>query len=236
MEDKYLSVIIPAYNEQERLENTLESMIRYLEGKKYSYEIIIVNDGSTDGTGEIAQKYSQIRKNIRILTNDTKKGKGYSVKRGMLDGDGKYLLFSDSDMSTPIEEEEKLIGWLGQGYDIAIGSRSMKESRIIVHQAWHREMMGKIFNKFVRLITVRGLIDTQCGFKVFRRECAKKLFGMQKLDGFAFDVEILFLAKKHDYKIKEVPVQWRNSPHTKVNALRDPLNMMIELVKIRLIH
>jgi dolichyl-phosphate beta-glucosyltransferase len=233
-----ISVVIPAYNEEERIGATVLRIKDYLEKKGYEYEIIVVDDGSNDKTAEVVARFLPRSQGglpqIQLLQNKGNKGKGFSVKRGVLNSKGDYILFSDADLSTPIEELDKLLEYIKSGFDIAIGSRGLKESDVQIHQAWHRERMGKIFNLLVRIFVLRGIKDTQCGFKCFSRGVAYKLFPKQLLEGFGFDVEILYLARKKGYSIKEVPVKWYNSPQTRVNALRDSIRMFMELVKIRI--
>lgn len=229
-----LSVIVPAYNEEERIGKTLHTVQAYLDGQGVPYEIIVVDDGSSDGTAAIVEGMSSFGDKIRILRNETNSGKGYSVRRGMLEGRGEFLLFSDADLSTPIEEIEKLMPWFEQGYDIVVGSRALPASNVVVHQPFYRETMGRVFNLIVRACTVKGIKDTQCGFKCFRREAAHEVFGRQRTDGFSFDVEVLFIAQRLGYKVKEVPVDWYNSPDTKVNALSDSIKMFLDIIRIRL--
>lgn len=230
----YLSIIIPAYNEETRLRSSVEKILSFLDKKDYKSEVIVVDDGSSDGTsGSVADL---VDKNlIRVLKNEQNRGKGFAVRQGVSAADGEFILFSDADLSTPIEEVDKLLRFLvEENYDIAIGSRALRDSRIIVRQPIYREYMGKAFNKIARFFTFRKIYDSQCGFKLFRREVAKKLFTLQKIDGFAFDAEVLFLAQKRGYKIKEAPVRWINNPDTKVRALSDSAKMFFELVKIRI--
>jgi dolichyl-phosphate beta-glucosyltransferase len=170
---------------------------------------------------------------LRVIENKIGKGKGYSVRRGMLETMGRFALFSDADLSTPIEEIEKLIYWLEDGYDVAIGSRGLKDSRVEIHQSFLREGMGKIFNKIMNLIVFTGFKDTQCGFKCFKRHVVNKVFSKQRINGFAFDVENILIAMQQGFRIKEVPVRWLNSPYSKVNVMRDPAIMLYDLFKIR---
>jgi dolichyl-phosphate beta-glucosyltransferase len=228
-----LSIIIPAFNEERRIPNTLEKICNYFESKDHRYEILVVDDGSTDDTATCVDQYVRKCDRIKLVRNATNRGKGYSVKNGFVRATGDYLLFSDADLSTPIEEIEKLTSYLQRGYDIAIGSRGLKDSDIQLHQPLYREMMGKTFNIFVRLLSIRDFRDTQCGFKCFTKEAAIAVCKRQRLQGFCFDVEMLYIAKKLGYRIKEVPVTWRNSPETKVRALRHSANMFLDLLRIR---
>ena len=234
MENTFLSVIIPAYNEEARIKNTLEKIHSYLKNQDYTYEIIIVNDGSTDNTWALVNEIAQKIKEVRILKNEKNRGKGFTIKKGFLNAKGKYLLFTDADLSTPIEEVEKLISWLKKGYDIAIGSRALKESHIQIHQPWYRELAGRIFNLFVQAMAVPGIKDTQCGFKCFSRKTAIEICERQKIERFSFDVEMLYIGRRLGYKIKEVPICWFNNPHTKVNFLKDGYRMCLDLIRIRL--
>jgi len=228
-----ISVVIPAYNEEERLPKTLESIIDYFDKLNKTYEIIVVDDGSVDRTVEIAQKYNPLVHTLQLPKNS---GKGAAVKAGIQEASGDYILFSDADLSTPIYEFEKLISRLENSADIAIGSRAIDSSLIKVHQPFYREWMGKTFNKIVRLFVLQGIKDTQCGFKLFKKSVAKQVFSKAQINGFGFDVEILYLAKKMNYKIVEVPVEWRNDTKTKINPIRDSFNMLIEILKVRRLH
>ena len=230
----FLSVVIPAYNEEKRIFITLNKIVKYFDAKSYSYEIIVVNDGSNDNTIEVVNKFIDQCKGIKLLQNGTNKGKGYSIKKGILHATGEFVLFSDADLSTPIEETDKLFAWFDKGYDLVIGSRALKESDIQVHQPWFREIMGKVFNVFVRLITIKGIKDTQCGFKCFKKTVIPDVFGKQTIDRFGFDVELLWIANKQGYNIKEIPIQWFNEPNSKVSPLSDSLQMFFDLVKIRI--
>lgn len=234
-----LSIVIPAYNEEFRIARTLQEIRRFLAGKGWQAELVLVDDGSTDRTAETAQHEMMTQASdfsCRILRHETNRGKGASVRTGMLAAEGEFMLFTDADLSTPIGELEKLVGALEEGYDVAVGSRALPESRVEVHQNFPREMMGKIFNRIARALTFRRIRDSQCGFKLFRKEAARRLFGRQKIDGFAFDAEIIFLAQKLGYRIKEIPVVWRNSRASKVHIVWDPLKMLRDLILIRLSH
>jgi len=232
--DTKLSIVIPAYNEALRIGKTLDRICDYMEGCGYSYEIIVVDDGSNDGTDEVVRKAAENHPAISILRNNGNKGKGYSVKRGMLCSKGASVLLSDADLSTPIEELEKLYQALEDGCNIAIGSRAVSGSMILKRQPWYRQLMGMTFNKLVRALAVNGIRDTQCGFKLFTGDAARRVFALQRIERFAFDVEALYLAKKMGFGIKEVPVVWVNSPNSKVGIFKDSLRMMRDLLKIRL--
>jgi len=235
-EDIYLSVVIPAFNEVGRIEKSIRIIEKFLTQAGYSYEIIVIDDGSEDRTWSILSELSEKSLHLIPYKNDKNEGKGYSVKRGVWLARGKFILFSDSDLSTPIEEITNLLPWFDKGYDIVIGSRGLKQSNIIVHQSFHRENMGRFFNWLVRLLIMNDFKDTQCGFKCFKRETIREIFIRQTIYRFCFDVEILFLAKLVGYKIKECPIQWINSPHSRVHTIKDPIFMMKDLLKIKLNH
>lgn len=230
---KSLSVVIPAFNEEKRIGATIQRIYDYLKEKSETFEIIVVDDGSSDNTIDVVSNVSERIKNIRLLSNGTNKGKGFSVKNGILNSTCSLVLISDADLSTPIEEVEKFLPWIDSGYDIVIGSRGLEESEILKKQPWYRQSMGKTFNKMVKILVLGDFNDTQCGFKLFKSGTAKKVFSLSKMDGFAFDVEILFIAKKMGYRTKEVPVRWINSPHSKVRIMRDSLKMFFDLLRIR---
>ncbi len=235
MSDIHLSVIVPAYNEASRLPASLEKITAFLSSQPYTSEILVVDDGSKDETCELAEK---LLKNFphRVLKNPGNRGKGYSVRSGMLEASGKYLLFTDADLSTPIEEAEKFLKYLESNCDVVIGSRAVDRSQVKVRQNFLRETMGKVFNLFARLLTFRGVKDSQCGFKAFKKNAARDLFSRQTLEGFGFDVEIVYLTQKLGYKMLETPVVWRNSAQSKVNIVSDSLNMFLDLIRIRWAH
>ena len=210
-----LSVVVPAFNEAARLPRTVARLEHHLAAR--SYEIVIVDDGSTDGTVEAAR--AAARRELTVLRNEGNRGKGYSVRRGMLAARGARRLMSDADLSTPIEELGRLEACLDAGHDVAIGSRALEGSRIEVRQPWYREGMGRLFNVFVRTLALPGLHDTQCGFKLFSGSAAEAVFSAARLDGFSFDVEALFIARHLGYRIVELPVVWRNDAATRVGLL-----------------
>jgi dolichyl-phosphate beta-glucosyltransferase len=229
----YLSVVIPAYNEEGRISTTLIKIKDYLNMQAFSWEIILVDDGSSDRTVEIAKKILE-GENLTVIKNNTNCGKGYSVKSGILRSKGEIILFCDADLSTPIEELEKILMFINKGWDIVIGSRALPDSDIQVHQRWYREIMGKVFNFIVRSFILDGFKDTQCGFKCYKREAALAVFGRQKIKRFAFDVESIYIAQKIGFKIKELPVRWINSPGSKVRLIGDSSSMLLDLFRIKL--
>jgi len=228
-----LSVVIPAYNEEERLKATLDRVLAYLSGRSYSWELVVVDDGSRDGTPGIARQASERFPTVRLIQNETNRGKGYTVRRGMLAAAGESILFSDADLSSPIEELEKLKPYIDSGYDVAIGSRDIIGSRIELPQPLHRRIMGYSFMILRDWIAVSGFRDTQCGFKMFKSTAAREVFSRSLIDGFCFDVEILAIAKTLGYRMCEVPVVWRNDERSKVNPLGDPIKMFLDLFRIR---
>jgi len=230
------SIIIPAFNEQARLPRALAAIRDFLAHEQIgpgNVEILVVDDGSTDATIRVAQEMIKDLPSLRVVSNGRNRGKGFSVRHGMLEARGRLALFTDADLSAPIEEWPKLRHAIEAGYDGAIGSRAVDRSLIAVHQSSLRELAGIIFNRFVRLFTGLPFQDTQCGFKAFVREPARIVFEQQRIERFGFDPEILFLAKRHGLKIAEVPVRWAHDPATKVHVLRDSLRMFTDLIYIR---
>ena len=231
-----VTIVIPAYNESERLPPTLERVIEYVQKQDRKVDLIVVDDGSQDGTGELARQVVGDRIPLTVLVNQPNRGKGYSVRRGMLEATGDYVLFTDADLSTPIEELDALVAEIEAGADIAIGSRAMPGSRIEVHQPWWRERAGRLFGFVTRLIALPGIYDSQCGFKLFCREAAQAIFPLQTLEGWAFDVEVLVIARKLGFRVAQVPVRWVNDPKSKVHMLSDGLKMVADMIKIRWKH
>jgi len=229
-----ISVVIPAYNEENRIISTLEKLVVYLKRKKFDYEIIVVDDGSKDNTINVVEQFAKktSNPNIKIKPNKVNHGKGYSVRQGMLAARKQYVLFSDADLSTPITELDKFLPFIKK-YDIVIGSRRMKQSLIVTRQPFYRRIPGQVFPIVVNFLLIRGINDTQCGFKLFKRTAAQRIFRLQKLERFSFDAEVLLLGKKLGYKIKEVPVVWVNALDSKLNAVTDSVGMFVELLKVR---
>ena len=228
-----LSFIIPAYNEAERIGESLEIGLSYFGRQPYQWEILVVDDGSKDATREIVQSF--LRRGVKLLGQPKNMGKGAAVRRGMIEAHGEYCIFSDADFSTPVEETEQALAYLRE-YHVAIGSRAIDRSYVKVHQSRYRETMGKIFNLFVQALAVPGIKDTQCGFKGFRAEVARTIFSRTKIDGFSFDVEALYIARKLGYSIKEFPVHWYNDERSTLNPVIDGIQMFRELLKIRSLH
>jgi dolichyl-phosphate beta-glucosyltransferase len=226
------SIIIPSYNEEQRLPATLEKIADYLRNKQRNTEIIVVDDGSTDGTVAAAERFRGQIPGLRIVLNGRNRGKGYSVRHGSLEARGEIILFTDADLSSPIEEADKLLAALCDK-DVAIGSRAMNRKLIEVHESTFREFAGIVFNRIVRLVLRLPFVDTQCGFKAFRRERSRVIFEQQTIERFGFDPEILYLARHHGLSIAEVPVRWAHSPATKVNMFRDSLQMFVDVFQIR---
>ena len=227
-----LSIIIPSYNEESRLPATLERIAEYLADSGIKAEVVVVDDGSKDGTAAVAEYFCIKIPTLRVISNGANRGKGYSVRHGMQEARGRIALFTDADLSAPIEEAGKLIDAL-ETFDVAIGSRAMDRSLISVHESPFREFAGIIFNKIVRIILWLPFVDTQCGFKAFRRERCGIVFEQQRIERFGFDPELLYLARHHGLRAVEIPVRWGHSPATKVSMLRDSIQMFIDVFTIR---
>ncbi|MBM2815968.1 MAG: UDP-glucose--undecaprenyl-phosphate glucosyltransferase [Ignavibacteria bacterium] len=229
----YLSLIIPAYNEETRISDSLNSIIEFLNGKSYSYEIIVVNDGSADNTSNVVNSF---KGKVLLAEQPLNIGKGAAVRRGIFESTGDILAFTDADLSTPINQLDKLVKTLQNGTDVFVGSRALDFSTIKKHQPLYRELMGRTFNHIVQLIALKGIKDTQCGFKGFTRRAADIIFPHTKIDGFGFDVEILYLARKAGLNIEEVSVEWYNDPRTTVDPVKDSIRMITDLFRIKKIH
>ncbi|HJX27738.1 MAG TPA: dolichyl-phosphate beta-glucosyltransferase [Thermoanaerobaculia bacterium] len=226
-----LSVVIPAYNEALRLGPTLRRVVEYLRAEGRPFEVLVVDDGSTDATAEVARKYAA--EGVRLLRQEMNRGKGAVVKVGVLASRGREVLLLDADLSTPIEEIEKLRPHLAEA-PVVLGSRSVIGSDITEHQPFYREMMGRTFNLIIRILGVRGLRDTQCGFKLLAGDVARQLFGELQIERFAYDVELVWLARKHGYEVVEVGVRWADSSSSKVNPVSDSLRMLWDVLAMRL--
>ncbi|RPI21115.1 MAG: glycosyltransferase family 2 protein [Acidobacteria bacterium] len=233
-----ISVIIPAFNEENRLGLTLEKVLTYFDHRRTPVEIVVVDDDSTDATSEVAGAFRrdhQLGDRMQIHRSRPNRGKGFSVKRGMQAAGGSFALMTDADLSTPIEEVEKLEREVVHGtHDLAFGSRDVQGSVVAIRQSWFRENSGKIFNRFVRLATGLPFRDTQCGFKLFDMSRCRPLFAAQTVYGFGFDVELLYVARKWGLSMKEVPVVWRHAPGSKVRFATDAPRMLLDLFRIRL--
>jgi glycosyltransferase involved in cell wall biosynthesis len=227
------SLVIPAYNESNRIRPTLDEIIRYAQKCQWDAEIIVVDDGSRDGTPDIIREYSQAHPQIRLLQNPGNRGKGFSVRNGMLHARGEICLFTDADLSSPIAEAEKLFDAIRQGGDIAIGSRWIRAELQTERQPLYRQAFGRIFNLLLRLVLGLHFRDTQCGFKAFRREAAQQIFARQKIERWGFDPEILFLARRMGFRTVEVPVIWAHSEGTRLHPFRDGLRMFGDVMRIR---
>ncbi|HEY6946986.1 MAG TPA: dolichyl-phosphate beta-glucosyltransferase [Candidatus Acidoferrum sp.] len=229
-----LSIVIPAYNEELRLPATLERIAAYLKNCHREAEVLVVDDGSRDRTAAVAESLREKIPSLRVVPNGVNRGKGYSVRHGVQEARGRIVLFTDADLSAPIEEADKLIDALeATNCDIAIGSRAVDRSLITVHESPFREFAGIIFNKIVRLILWLPFVDTQCGFKAFHRERCRIIFEQQTIVRFGFDPELLYLARHHGLQAVEIPVRWGHSRATKISMLRDSIQMFLDVFKIR---
>ncbi|MEY4667950.1 MAG: hypothetical protein RL518_649 [Pseudomonadota bacterium] len=231
-----LSVVVPAFNEERRLPPTLIDIIDFFDRKGISYEVIVIDDGSTDGTAEVVRKFERVRSQVRLIQLPRNYGKGHAVRLGVLNCRGVRILFADADGATPIQEFERLEAAITGGADIAIGSRALASADTKVATSLHRRLLGRVFNKCVNLILLPSIADTQCGFKMFTRKAAIFLFRRQRADRFSFDVELLYMAHKANLTIKEVPINWTNVPGSKVSLVRDSLSMFRDVFRFRVVH
>jgi len=227
----FLSVIIPAYNEAKRLSLTLIDIDRHLSKAEYSYEIIVDNDGSTDATADVVKRFSHLIKNLRLIENKENYGKGFVVRQGMLQAKGNWRLFTDADNSTSIDQFEKMLPFFKEGYEVVIGSRAVKGAILDPPQPWYKRILGRFSNWLIQILLLPGIKDSQCGFKCFSEEAAEKIFSLAKIDRWGFDMEILALAKKLGYKIKEIPVIWKNDLRSAVK-FGDYFSTFKDLLKI----
>ena len=231
-EEYKLSVVIPAYKEEKRLLKSLSAIKKYQMSHDFAIETIVVVDGSPDQTGETARKYQPELKNLKVIDRKENKGKGYTVKEGMLLAKGKYVLFTDADNSTPFEQVDKLLKYIDM-YEVVIGSRYCKGGKLAHPQPLSRIIGSRGLNAVIQLLAVRGIKDTQCGFKLFRREAAQEIFKRQTFDRFSFDIEVLAIARKLGYKTKEVGITWYDDPHSTVNPIKDGLRMLSDSLQVR---
>jgi dolichyl-phosphate beta-glucosyltransferase len=227
------SIIIPAYNESARLGATLDRVLNYVSSEQWDAEIIVVNDGSRDNTADLVRQYATTNPHLRLLHNPGNRGKGYSVRNGMLNASGEILLFSDADLSAPIEEAPKLFEAIHAGADVAIGSRWLRPELQTQRQSLLRQFYGRAFNVALRVVLGLNIKDTQCGFKAFTRSAARKIFPQQQIERWGFDPELLYLARRSAMKIAEVPVAWAHVEGTRISPLRDGLRMFGEVLKVR---
>jgi len=233
LEPLTFSIVLPAYNEEARIGASLDKIAEYVRQHSLALEVIVVNDGSTDNTVDIVREYSERYPWLRMIENPGNRGKGFSVRNGMLHARGDYLLFSDADLSSPIQEADKLIAALQAGGDVAIGSRWVRKELQVVRQPLRRRILGRLFNLALRMVLGLNFKDTQCGFKAFRRSAAELVFTQQQVETWGFDPELLYLAKKAGLRIVEVPVYWAHSEGTRLHPLRDGMRMFAQLFQIR---
>ncbi len=234
MTNPRLSIVIPAYNESARIEATLGRVLQCVEQRGWDAEVIVVDDGSTDDTSSIVNRWRENHPRLQLLHNGKNRGKGYSVRHGLLDAKGEIVMFTDADLSSPMEEAELLIGALEKGADVAIGSRWLDRSRQTIHQPLYRQFFGRCFNSVTRTVMGLPFKDTQCGFKAFKREAAQTIFRLQRIERWGFDPELLFIARKLKMKVVEVPVTWGHDERSRMSYLRDGMRMLQEIGQIRI--
>jgi glycosyltransferase involved in cell wall biosynthesis len=227
----FLSIVIPAHNEENRLPGTLEQLFQFLEKQAFPYEVIVVENGSTDRTYEIAREFADRHTGVLVIRNDWR-GKGLAIQRGVKEARGEYLFLCDADLSMPVEEISKFIPPQLDGMDIAIASREARGS-VRYNEPYYRHITGRVFNTLIRLLVLPGLQDTQCGFKCIRAEVASDIFPYQTLTGWAFDVELLYIARRHGYEIVEIPIHWYFNADSKISVFRDSLRMFLDLLRIQ---
>lgn len=233
MTDLSYSIIIPAYNESERLTVSLPKVLEYIDKQALQAEIIVVNDGSSDSTADVVRRFALLHPEVRLVENPGNRGKGYSVRNGMLQAQGDVLLFTDADLSSPITEASKLFEAIEGGADVAIGSRWLRAELQTERQPWHRQLYGRLFNLGLRLVLGLQYRDTQCGFKAFTHAAAHTVFSRQRVERWGFDPELLFLADKFKLRTAEVPVEWAHDHRSKISPVRDGLRMGVEMLSVR---
>jgi len=227
------SIVIPAYNERDRILPTLESVLAYAGRQGWNAEVLVVDDGSRDETAEIVTQFAARHPMVRLVRNPGNRGKGYSVRNGMLRASGEILLFSDADLASPIEESEKLFAAIAAGADIAIGSRWIRSELQTQRQPLHRQLMGRLYNLLMRIVLGLNFKDTQCGFKAFKRSTAQRIFQFQKIERWGFDPELLYLARKFGLRVVEIPVAWAHQEGARIHPVRDGMRMFGELLTVR---
>ena len=227
------SIVIPAYNEAARIQNALDQVAACIQARNWSAEVVVVDDGSRDQTAEIVRAFAQNHPEVRLLQNPGNHGKGYSVRNGILHSFGEVVMFTDADLSSPMEEAERLLAALDYGADVAIGSRWMDRTRQTIHQPLYRQFFGRCFNGVTRAIMGLPYADTQCGFKAFTRAAAQTVFQLQTIERWGFDPEILFIARKRGYRVDEVPVSWAHDERTRISYLRDGTRMLQDIAIVR---
>ena len=228
-----LSIVVPAYNESTRIENALERILSCVQERGWNAEVLVVDDGSTDSTAAIVQRWMKKHSNLHLIQNPGNRGKGYSVRNGLLQAAGEIVMFTDADLSAPMEEAERLFAAIRNGADVAIGSRWLDRARQTIHQPLYRQFFGRCFNWITRTVMGLPFKDTQCGFKAFRRTAAQVIFRLQTIERWGFDPEILFIARKLGYEIREVPVTWGHDERSRISYLQDGLKMLEEMARIR---
>ena len=233
MDSHTYSIIIPAYNESQRIIASLDKILAYATEQNWGAEIIVVNDGSRDNTAELVRDYAKTHPMVKLIENPGNRGKGYTVRNGMMQAHGDILLFTDADLSSPIEESRKLFAAIDKGADVTFGSRWLQAELQTERQPLYRQVFGRIFNLLLRIILGLKYKDTQCGFKAFTRKAANQIFSRQMIDRWGFDPEILFLAEKYGYKVSEVPVEWAHDNRSKINPVTDGAKMFVEMLKVR---
>ncbi len=229
----FLSIVIPAYNEGARIENALDRVLSCVAERHWNAEVLVVDDGSSDNTPEIVRRWMDTHPNLQLIHNETNRGKGYSVRNGLLQAQGNVVMFTDADLSSPIEEAERLFAAIDAGADVAIGSRWLERSRQTIHQPLYRRFFGRCFNWVTRKLMGLPYKDTQCGFKAFRRDAAQTIFRLQTIERWGFDPEILFISRKLGYKIVEVPVTWGHDERSRISYLKDGIRMLQDMALIR---
>jgi glycosyltransferase involved in cell wall biosynthesis len=228
-----LSIVIPAYNESARIEHALDRVLSCIDDKHWDAEVLVIDDGSKDDTAAIVQSWMTLHPRLHLVQNPGNRGKGYSVRNGLLQAAGEIVLFTDADLSSPMEEAERLLDAIAEGADVAIGSRWMDRSRQTIHQPLYRQFFGRCFNWVTRTVMGLPFKDTQCGFKAFKRSAAQVIFRLQTIERWGFDPEILFIARKLKYTIREVPVTWGHDERSRMSYLKDGIKMLEDMARIR---